>query len=146
MGLRRSIISGILPWLPICALYFHITLRINTFIDFVYCQVTLGLIFVYFSHRMYRNVIVPLQDYFAHGTVKRILHVNQIWRSTSISRYFPFDYSSMKTTGYKFALYYPGYIPEFDTKSDRIEACVLEKSQLIISFRILYSYTSTTHS
>lgn len=145
MGLRRSVISGILSWLPTCVLYFFVVIRITTLIDFINCQVTLGLIFVYFSHRMYQNAIAPLWDFFAHGTAKHILHVNQIWRSTSISRYFPFDYSSMKTTGYKFALYYPGYIPEFDTKSDRIEVCVLEKSRLIVTFRILYSYTSKTH-
>ena len=83
-------------------------------------------------------MVVPLWDFIRHGTKQRALHVNSIFIIPN--HYFPYCGSMMKTSSYPEPLAFPGDIPEFDLKKDRLEVRLLEKSRLIVSVRILHDY------
>ena len=108
MGLRRSVIHGILLGFPFFAVYIYRTIyRANYFsgtADFVHFQLTFG-------------ALAALCAYL-----------------------FLYCGSMMKTSSYPEPLAFPGDIPEFDLKKDRLEVRLLEKSRLIVSVRILHDY------
>ena len=143
MGLRRSVIHGILLRFPFFAVYIYRTLyRANYFsgtADFVHFQLTFGALAALCAYLfLYKCVVVPLWDFIRHGTKQRVLHVNSIFIIPN--HYFPYCGSMMKTSSYPEPLAFPGDIPEFDLKKDRLEVRLLEKSRLIVSVRILHDY------
>ena len=152
MGLRRSVIHGILLGFPFFAVYIYRTIyRANYFsgtADFVHFQLTFGALAALCAYLfLYKCVVAPLWDFIRHGTKQRVLHVNSIFIIPN--HYFPYCGSMMKTSSYPEPLAFPGDIPEFDLKKDRLEVRLLEKSRLIVSVRILHDYhrpwNKTTH-
>ena len=84
MGLRRSVIHGILLGFPFFAVYIYRTIyRANYFsgtADFVHFQLTFGALAALCAYLfLYKCVVVPLWDFIRHGTKQRVLHVNSIF-------------------------------------------------------------------
>ena len=143
MGLRRSIISGIIWGFPVVAVYVYRTIHraryFSEMINFVHFQLTFCSFAALCAYLfLYKLVVVPLWDFIRHGTKQRVLHVNSIFIIPN--HYFPYCGSMMKTSSYPEPLAFPGDIPEFDLKKDRLEVRLLEKSRLIVSVRILHDY------
>ena len=119
MGLRRSVIHGILLGFPFFAVYIYRTIdRANYFsgtADFVHFQLTFGALAALCAYLfLYKCVVVPLWDFIRHGTKQRVLHVNSIFIIPN--HYFPYCGSMMKTSSYPEPLAFPGDIPEFDLR------------------------------
>ena len=73
MGLRRSVIHGILLGFPFFAVYIYRTIyRANYFsgtADFVHFQLTFGALAALCAYLfLYKCVVVPLWDFIRHGT------------------------------------------------------------------------------
>ena len=77
MGLRRSVIHGILLGFPFFAVYIYRTIyRANYFsgtADFVHFQLTFGALAALCAYLfLYKCVVVPLWDFIRHGTKQRV--------------------------------------------------------------------------